>query len=305
MELDELRIFQAVLQEESVTRAAQRLHRVQSNVTTRLRQLEDKLGVALFLREGKRLIPTDAAWRLGDYAERLLALSEEAGQAVADGEPRGRLRLGSMESTAGARLAPPLAAYHRRYPEVQLELQTGVSRDLILAVREGKLDAALVSGAFGDERLEEVPVFEETMVLIAAAGRDALTLERLADSTLLAFGNGCAYRQRLEFWLQEQGLQPRRIVEMGSYHAMLGCVACGMGLAMLPQSLLDSMPLLAAQVSIHPLPDDLRLSRTMLVRRRGVRHPALDALLDTLRPAGDAALAPAQAPSIPARGAMH
>ncbi|WP_235047888.1 LysR family transcriptional regulator [Pseudogulbenkiania ferrooxidans] len=278
MELDELRIFQAVLQEGGITRAAQRLHRVQSNVTTRLRQLEDKLGVALFLREGKRLVPTAAAWRLNDYAQRLLDLAEEARLAMADAAPSGRLRLGAMESTAAARLAPVLADYHARYPAVLLELQTGESRTLTVAVLDGRLDAALVSGPLDDDRLEQTVVAVEDIVLVAAAARGAPSLEELADSTLLTFGSGCSYRQRLEAWLRRQGVQPRRIVELGSYHAMLSCVACGMGLALLPQALLDSMPQMAAQVSTHALPDDLSRAPTLLIRRRQARQPALQAL---------------------------
>ncbi|OHX21777.1 LysR family transcriptional regulator [Chromobacterium sphagni] len=278
MDLDELRIFQAVLQEGGITRAAQRLNRVQSNVTTRLRQLEDKLGVELFLREGRRLLPTDAAHRLGGYAERLLALAEEARQAMLDQTPRGQLRLGAMESTAAARLAPLLADYHHRYPEVRLELQAGESRALIHAVLDGKLDAALVSGPADDDRLEQTVVFEEEIVLVAAAGLRQLSLHFLADSTLLTFGSGCAYRQRLEYWLRQQGVQPRRIVELTSYHAMLSCVASGMGLAMVPRSLLDSMPLMAGQVSVHGLPADLARALTVLIRRRQWRQPALDAL---------------------------
>ncbi|AXE35419.1 LysR family transcriptional regulator [Chromobacterium phragmitis] len=282
MELDELKIFQAVLQEDGITRAAQRLHRVQSNVTTRLRQLEEKLGVALFLREGKRLIPTAAAWRLNDYAERLLSLAEEARQAMADDAPSGRLRLGAMESTAAARLAPVLAEYHRRYPAVRLELQTGESRGLTAAVLDGGLDAALVSGPLQDDRLTQSVVAVEEIVLVGGASQGKPSLAELADSTLLAFGSGCSYRQRLELWLRRQGVQPRRIVELGSYHAMLSCVACGMGLALLPRALLDSMPQMAAQVSTHGLPDDLASAPTLLIRRVQTRQPALQALENML-----------------------
>ena len=75
MELSDLRIFTAVVREGGVTRAAKRLHRVQSNVTTRVRQLEEDVGVALFTREGKRLVLTPAGHVLLDYADRLLALA--------------------------------------------------------------------------------------------------------------------------------------------------------------------------------------------------------------------------------------
>src|SRR5215472_1369355 len=89
MDLAELRIFTAVVREGGVTRAAERLHRVQSNVTTRIRQLEDKLGTALFIRDGKRLHLTPSGQVLLGYADRLLALADEACTAVHDPRPRG------------------------------------------------------------------------------------------------------------------------------------------------------------------------------------------------------------------------
>src|SRR5215470_7605284 len=100
MDLTDLRIFRSVVQAGGITRAAEQLHRVQSNVTTRIRQLEVELGVALFLREGKRLQVTPAGRVLLDYADRLLALADEARRAVQDERPRGQFRLGAMESTA-------------------------------------------------------------------------------------------------------------------------------------------------------------------------------------------------------------
>src|ERR1700710_3322396 len=105
MDLSDLSIFSAVVREGSVTRAAESLHRVQSNVTTRIRQLEEDLSVALFIREGKRLHLAPAGQVLLGYAERLLALAEEARGAVHDEQPRGTFRLGAVENTAGGRLS--------------------------------------------------------------------------------------------------------------------------------------------------------------------------------------------------------
>src|SRR3712207_2680284 len=116
--------------EGGVTRAAERLHRVQSNVTTRVRQLEDELGVQLFIREGKRLHLSPAGRVLLGYADRLLDLADEARDAVQDARPRGLLRLGAMESTAAVRLPAPLTEFHRRHPEVTLELRTGNPQQL-------------------------------------------------------------------------------------------------------------------------------------------------------------------------------
>src|SRR4029453_11329274 len=150
MDLAALRIFRAVVREGGVTRAAERLNRVQSNVTTRIRQLEDELGVALFIRDGKRLHLAPAGQVLLDYSERLLSLADEARLAVQDSKPRGIFRLGAMESTAAVRLPAALNEYHRRYPDVVLELKTGNPPTLSALILAGALDAALGTEPLSD-----------------------------------------------------------------------------------------------------------------------------------------------------------
>src|ERR1700759_836840 len=142
MDLSDLRIFMAVVREGGITRAAEKLNRVQSNVTTRIRQLEEDLEVTLSIREGKRLHLGPPGQALVGYADRLLALAEEARASVRDPRPRGVFRLGSMESTAAVRLPKVLSDYHRLHPEVTLELRTGPPGVLATAILAGELDAA-------------------------------------------------------------------------------------------------------------------------------------------------------------------
>src|SRR6478736_7526567 len=144
MDLSDLRIFTTVVREGGVTRAAEKLNRVQSNITTRVRQLEDDLGVSLFIREGKRMQPSPAGKLLLDYADRLLDLAQEARDAIHDAAPRGLLRLGSIESTAAIRLPAPMHEFHLRYPDVRFELVTAGQKDLTAGVMSGELDAALL-----------------------------------------------------------------------------------------------------------------------------------------------------------------
>lgn len=290
MDLADLNIFLTVLRTGGVTRAATQLHRVQSNITTRVQQLEENLGVALFIREGRRMIPSPAAQVLAGYAERLLNLADEARAAVSDRAPRGRLRLGSMESTAAVRLPPRLADFHGRHPGVRLELRTGPTGQLIAEVLDGTLDCALVSGPVADPRLSALPVFEEELVLVAAANHPPIADARdVRTRTLLAFEPSCAYRQRLEQWLAVSApvaVVPEQVVELSSYHAMLGCAAAGMGIALAPRSLLASLPS-GSSVSTHPLPPPLGQSTTVLIRRAGIPHPAAEAMAEALlAPAG-------------------
>ncbi len=281
IDLDSLEIFRAVVAEGGVVRAAARLHRVQSNVTTRIRQLEERLGVALFRRQGRGLSLTDEGQKLLGYAERLLGLADEACAAMRDGRPRGRFRLGSLESTAGVRLPPILARYHALYPDVSVELSTAPTAALIERVHRFEIEAALVSEPFEAPNLERLVAFEEELALVAPAS--AATPEGAAElgrKTVIAFAQGCSYRRRLEEWLVRQGVTPARVLEFASYHAIAACVAAGAGIALIPRTVLASLPGLEA-VAIHALPEEIARNRTHLVWRAPA-SPALQGFIALL-----------------------
>src|SRR6476661_4606179 len=103
IDLESLKIFRTVVDEGGVIRAANKLHRVQSNVTTRIRQLEEHLGTRLFRREGRSKRLSAEGHILLPYADRLLRLADETVTEMRTGKPRGVFRVGSLESTAGSR----------------------------------------------------------------------------------------------------------------------------------------------------------------------------------------------------------
>ncbi|HVO13838.1 MAG TPA: LysR substrate-binding domain-containing protein [Alphaproteobacteria bacterium] len=277
MDLSDLRIFRTVAREGGVTRAAERLNRVQSNVTTRVRQLEEDLGVELFLREGKRLHLAPAGQVLIGYADRLLALADEAREAVHDPRPRGVFRLGAMESTAAVRLPRPLSEYHRRHPAVTLELRTGNPRQLATAVLAGELDAALAAEPIADAPFEKVHAFDEPLAIVAAAERRRIEPPGGRPLAVVAFEDGCPHRKRLEDWFAGRGEMPERVIEMSSYHAILGCVAAGMGVALVPRSVLATFPE-RRRLSVHALPRGQDRAETVLFWRKGAGSPKIAAL---------------------------
>jgi DNA-binding transcriptional LysR family regulator len=299
MDLSDLHIFRAVVQEGGITRAAEKLNRVQSNVTTRVRQLEQELGVELFIREGKRMHLAPAGQLLLGYAERLIALAQEARDALQDTTPRGLLRLGSMESTAAIRLPAPLNDYHGRYPEVTLELHTGNTKELSTAVLTGELDAALVAEPVAAAPFEKVTVYDEELAIVAPARHAPIRSPRdVAPQAIIAFETGCPYRARLEQWFAQSGEMPQRIIDMSSWHAILGCVAAGMGVALLPKMVLNTFPQ-RMFLSVHALPPDLARAPTVMIWRKATHAPKVAALLEVLT-AHAAAEAKREAPK-PAR----
>ncbi|MCJ2065789.1 LysR substrate-binding domain-containing protein [Methylobacterium sp. J-088] len=288
MDLDDLDIFRSVVREGGVTRAAAHLHRVPSNVTTRIKQFEERLGVALFRRQGRSLALTEAGRTLLGHAEKLLQMADQAERDLRGGNVRGVLRLGSLESAAGARLPPILSAFYARYPDVAIELRTGTTRALLRQLDGFEIEAAFISEPFERRSLASVHVFDEDLVLIT--GKGATTIRAavaLGGRTVVAFPHGCSYRARLVAWLDGEGASPERVLEMNSYHAIVACVAAGTGAAIVPSEMLDHA-VLSDAVQRHPLPERLRRNRTHLVWTGEASAP-LQALMALLpKPAADA-----------------
>lgn len=282
MDLGDLKIFVAVVREGGITRAAEKLHRVQSNVTTRIRQLEDKLNTRLFDRRGKRLVLTPAGRTLLDYADRLLSLASEAETAVQGGKPRGIFRLGSMESTAAVRLPGPLSVYSKQFPDVVLELRTGNPTQLASALLAGEIDAALVAEPIAEAKFNSIVAFEEEPVIVTSMEHPPIGGAGRVPGTMIVFEHGCPHRRRLEEWYALQNEMPERTIELGSYHAMLGCVLTGMGAALVPKSVIATFPE-SSRLRINTLPDGQNRIRTLLIWPRNIRSRKIDGLRGILQ----------------------
>jgi LysR family transcriptional regulator, cell division regulator len=271
MYFNELRIFKAVAEEESVSRAAERLNCVQSNVTARIRQLEERLDVSLFHRKSRGVALTSSGRVLLDYAERIMALVNEAERVVQEREPLGgRLIIGALETTAAVRLPPILAEYHRRFPGVDLQLVTGTALDLIQRILDFKLDGTFVDGWIDHPELVVEECFIEENVLLCAAGQDPRLRERPIN--ILAFPIGCFYRKQLEGWLHNSGYIPYRIMEFSTIETIIGCVAAGMGITFLPRSVLNGN-LSSQKIAIHSLPPEVSHVTTLFLRRKNSVEP--------------------------------
>ena len=275
LDLTDLRYFVTVAREGGVTRASEKLHRVQSNVTTRVRKLEDQLGVPLFLREGKRMILTADGHRLIDYADRLLALAEEAEHAIRAAEPGGLFRLGAMESTASVRLPAVLERLTNKHPGIVSELTTGNPMRLGQLVLDGDLEAALAAAPPRDARIDSVAVYREPVVVVSSS-------PNLGDSgALLVLEKGCPHRAQLEAWSAATGYEVTREIELGSFHAIFGCVLAGMGAALVPEIVIATYPE-SARLLRHDLPPTFRTLTTHLFWRRNAMSANTRALLDAL-----------------------
>ncbi|MFH1340875.1 MAG: LysR substrate-binding domain-containing protein [Pseudomonadota bacterium] len=287
MELSDLMTFSTVARLRGVTRAANELNTVQSNITQRVKALEAEIGTPLFERHSRGMTLTGAGRRLLPYALRLAALSREAVLAAReDGEPKGPLSIGSMETTAAVRLPSLLAEFHRRFPAVQLSLRTAPTADLVAAVLDGSLDGAFVAGPIEHAELTDVTAFREELVLVTARRWTSLAALRAgtpeSGPTALVFRTGCTYRQRLEQLLTEFGWPSAARFELGTLDGMIGCVAAGMGVTLLPRAVVERNDQ-SGNIRIHPLSPSQSQVDTLFIQRRGAaQYSALQGFVSCL-----------------------
>lgn len=286
MDAADLRVFEAVARLGAMNRAAAELNTVQSNVSARIRLLEESLGAPLFHRGHSGVALTAAGRRLLPYAVEVARLLDDARRAVADdGRPRGALTVGSLETTAALRLSPILAAYAAAYPEVDLVLRTGTTDELIEQVLGHGLEGAFVCGPVDHPELQSELVFKETLAVATAprvASLDALA--GVAELKIVVLRAGCSYRQRLEEILARRGIVDLRRLEFGTIDSILGCVAAGLGVTLLPQSVL-AQARGEGRIAVHDLPAAEARVETLFIRRRDAyASSALDTFLECARP---------------------
>ena len=246
MELRQLEIFRALAEELHFTKAAARVHCVQSNVTTQIRALESELGTRLFDRLAKRVVLTDTGRRFLPYAERILSTVEEGRAAVGQhATPCGPLRIGTPESVLTYRLPRILGRFRKLYPKVELSFRPYLDLGLVHLLESGELDLAVwMEDAIRNDRLKAVRLRNERLVFIAApkhplAAKKRVTPHDLTGQTLLLTEAGCSYRTKLDQLLSVMSIRPESITEFSSVEAIKECVSLGMGLSLLPEIVVD------------------------------------------------------------------
>ncbi|GGG58086.1 LysR family transcriptional regulator [Paenibacillus radicis (ex Gao et al. 2016)] len=281
MEIRDMHIFLAVANEGSITRAAEKLEYVQSSISIRIQQLENELHTVLFIRQRQGVQLTTSGQILKSYVEKILSLTQEAIQVVSDrSTPQGPLRIGCLETTAAIRLPNILADYHRSYPEVDLTLKTGTTDELTKLVLKFELDGAFVSAPIEHEELETTKIGDEELVLVTGGQNVFLgEIEELQNQTLLVFRIGCSYRQKYEDWLGLKGLRPSKIMEFGTVDGILGCIHAGLGISLLPRSVVERA---SAHYDLHiqKIAEKAFKTATLFIRRKdSYSTPAVSELM--------------------------
>lgn len=283
MESGDLRIFQAVADEGSITRAAAKLNYVQSNVTSRIQQLETDLQTVLFHRHNRGMTLTSSGKSLLAYADKILGLLEEAAHAVTSStEPRGTLAIGSTQTCAAVRLPKLLAKYHRLYPDVEITLTTDYSMTMTERILRYEVDGAFLAGPIEHDELVEIPAFDEELVLVSEACLDDISA--ILSPSALAFAGRCYYRLIMERWLKDSAWKNTRVMEFGTLEAIMGGVAAGLGISLLPRSVVAKKAE-EGLLRIHEFPGQRMLRTNFVMRKDAFVSRPLQLLLEEIEAA--------------------
>lgn len=288
VELRQLRYFLAVAEELNFTRAAERMGIAQPPLSQQIISLEHQLGAKLFIRSCRRVKLTAEGIELQAYARRIInttMLATESIRSIANGK-NGQIALGSVCSAIHSlvpHILPPFAALH---PGVRVHLQEMTVKEQFRALNEERIDIAIVREPMATTEFATQPLFTEPFV--AAVNRNSplarmnrLSLEQIAREPLVQVYRSAnrEYSDHMFSALMEQGYELNVVHEASDMHSLLGLVAAGIGVSMVPASLVNIQ---TANVIYVPLSDDVQNSTLSLAWNPEALTPSMDQFLKSV-----------------------
>lgn len=236
-----LRTLQEIVKRGSFSRAADNLRLTQPAVSLHIRQLEQRVGLPVLERVGKRAFPTRAGEILLEHAARVFRELGAAAEALyrLRGVVAGRIRLGTG-ATASIHLLPPLLRRLRgRHPELELIVVTGNAPDMARAVVNNELDVAIVTLPVTARHIVVSSIYHDPLLAIAPPGprwrpRRPVTAAELARHPLILYEPGGTIRRVIDEWFHRAGVTPRVAMELGNEEAIKKLVGAGLGLSIIP-----------------------------------------------------------------------
>lgn len=289
LEVRHLRIVDAIATAGTVTEAARRLDLTQPAVSHALGELESRLGVKLFERERRRMVPTTEGRRLMRTAQTVLPeveCAEHDLELYRDGY-RGIIRFSTECYTCYHWLPPLLSRFQQEFPDVAVELAPDASNDPAGALAAEKLDAAIMHSVVDHPQLKSDFLFQDELVAVMPPGhpladRAVLHAADFLDQTLFLH-TGPDDSTIVQEVLQPAGVKPARLLSLRLTEAIVESVAAGLGISVLARWA-AAPAVTAGRLIAKPLGDDgLFRKWSVVTRRRDANRAALSNLVALLR----------------------
>ncbi|OOQ61409.1 LysR family transcriptional regulator [Mucilaginibacter pedocola] len=293
MNTNDLKIFEAVIKHYSFTKAAETMFTVQSNVTARIKNLEEEFGAPLFIRNARKITLTPAGEILSRYSKQMIHLVEEARNEIQSADSlSGHLKIGCIETTMVLKVPDLLNRFADIHPGVDLEFKSAMRADLIKDVLNYTLDAAFVPAPISIAGLNSEPVSEDELIILAPTKTESLQAVQgqQAPVKIIVFDEGCVFRTRLESWLSAHGIIQYKPLVVNSLEGVVNFVEAGLGISLLPAEIIERY-YSERNIKTFAIAEALGRMSTVLISRNNVAPTkALNEFINVFR-AGLASLA--------------
>jgi DNA-binding transcriptional LysR family regulator len=284
MDLATLRVFLAVAEERSFSRAAAKVHRTQPAVSQAVRRLESDLGEQLFDRSSKSGTLTDAGRVLQNYGQRLVRLAGETESVIRELRDlrRGRVLIGANEAAIHT-LLPLMARFRKRVPDVAVDVRRVPARQIAVEVQQGSLDFGALTFRPSETGLLEVAVGSDELVLLVPpshpfAGRRQVTMEEVGSEPVVAHNDPSPARERVLRLFEEHRIPLQMMIALPSLDGIKRAVELELGVALLPR-LCAITEIASGRLVAVPVAGVSRRRQVMLVCRKAHRSHAANAFL--------------------------
>jgi DNA-binding transcriptional LysR family regulator len=244
MDIHQLELFLAVMDSPSMTRAAEKIHLSPGAVSLQLHNLADELHTELFVRRGKRLIPTPAAVRLAEHARevaRMMSHIQQLFENDLDKDVR-PFHFATGVTTLIYQLGAPLRQLRKRFPNAQIRVTVGVTEEMVAGLLDRRFDLALISLPVAEDKLKLTPLFDEELLVVRPATSNGgsghigtIRSSELADVPFLLYPKRSNVRLVIDRFFEEIGVTPPVVMEADDTEAIKRLVESGFGYSILPE----------------------------------------------------------------------
>ncbi len=245
MDIRQLELFLAVMESSSVTRAAEKVYLSPGAISVQIHSLSEELGTELFVRAGKRIIPTPNAFRLAEHARRVLEQFREIRHAFESDPTKDtrQFRFATGATTLIHRLGRPLRLVRKRFPQTEITVTVAATEEIVAGLLDRRFDLGLISLPYPEEKLRIFPLFDEELLGLRprptrTSGSNAiitLTPAALAHVPFLLYPKRSNMRSIIDRFFKDAGVSLRVIMEADDTEAIKRLVEAGFGYSILPQ----------------------------------------------------------------------
>lgn len=281
MNTNDLKLFEAVAFHGNFTKAAEAMYTVQSNVTARIKSLEEEFGATLFLRTSRKVELTPAGKTVLKCCKQINSLIEETKFAIGKSDAiKGQIKLGILETTMALRGPGLVKELADKFPLINIDFTSAMRDKLIDDVLNFKLDAAFIPAPVHNDELEQIHIMDERIVAVAPVEIRSLDeLLEQAELRAIVFDQGCFFRSRLESWMVSKGITNYHKTVMNSIEGVVNFIESGIGFSFLPNEIISTF-YSERKLKTFSLPIETATIKTILIyRKENLASPVLKAFI--------------------------